>query len=119
MPDRLRDRRAARPQNFPAGREAEHHAHRQAFMAHVIKLNAVRRRLNFLQAEGVGRKAVEPRPPIGGQARPALAHCGAIAMAFEAGLWRVEIQQRLEIAPPARIEPIHNDGDLVEIIWQR
>jgi hypothetical protein len=31
----------------------------------------------------------------------------------------VEIQQGLQITPPAGIEPIHDDGDRVEIIWQR
>ena len=90
----------------------------QALMAHVIELNPVRRRLNFLQPEGVGRKTVEPRSPIGCQVRQALLTLPPVALAFEAGLSRVEIQQGLEIAPPAGIEPIHDDGDLVEIIWQ-
>ena len=79
------------PQNFAVAGEAENHAYRQTFVAHIIKLNPVRRRLDFLQPEGVGCKAVKPRSPIGCQASPALAHRGAIALAFQAGFGRVEI----------------------------
>lgn len=115
---RLRERRAMRPQNFSVACEAEHHAYRQAFVAHIVKSNPLRRRFDFFQRECVGCKAVEARSPIGRQARPALVHRGAIAPAFETGFRRVEIPQCIKIAPPACAEPIHDDGDLVEIIGQ-
>jgi hypothetical protein len=119
LPRPLRDRRAGRPQNFSVGCEAEHHPDRQAFMVHVVKLNTIRRRLDFLQPECIGRNAVKPPSPIGCQSCPALVHRAAIAPAFQAGARRVQIQQRIDIATPARVEPIHDDGDLVEIMWQR
>ena len=118
LPGRPHDRRAMRPQNFAVVGEAEHHACQQAFVAHIIKLNPVRRRFDFFQPERVWSETVEPRSPIGCQGRPTRVHRGAIASALQAGFRRVEIPQRVKIAPPACVQPIYNNGNLVKIVWQ-
>ena len=113
QPKRRQGRRATRMQNFPLAREVEHLVcRRKALMAHVIELNPVRRRLNFLQPEGVGRKTVQPRSPIGCPGAPGPCSLCRHQHWHRADLSHVEIQQGLEIAPPAGIEPIHDDGDL-------
>lgn len=58
-------------------------------MADVVKLNPVRRRFDFFQPEGVGRKVVEPRSPISGEVHPALTDRRVATPAFQAGLLRV------------------------------
>src|SRR4051794_1259370 len=114
----LRTRRAMRLLNFPVRRKNKENANRLALVIQIVKRGAFGHRRDLLQTERGRREDLETRPPIGRERRSACVEAGAIALTFEAGVVCVELQQRFDIALPARIQPVDDDGYLIEIIRQ-
>jgi hypothetical protein len=116
---RLRARLAVRSPDLSLCGEPEKDARGLAIEIQIVESNTVGRRSNLLQAKCGRHWIVQPRAPIGFQSRSAFVKLHTtLALTFEAGIRRVEVQQRLQIARPARIQPIHDNGYLIEIVRQ-
>jgi hypothetical protein len=116
---RLRARRAARSPDLSLCREREKDARRRAVEIQIVESNSVGRWSNLLQPKSGWHEIIQPRAPIGFQSRSAFVKLHTtLALTFAAAIRRVEVQQRLQIALPARIQPIHDDGYLIEIVRQ-
>jgi hypothetical protein len=105
-------------QNLPGRVEREDDANGLAFEIQVIEHDPVSGRRDLLQSEGVGRECLEPRPPVRFQRDPARIGVFAIAVTFQAGIRRIQVEQRAKIVPPAGVEPIDDDGYLIDIVGQ-
>jgi len=99
-------------------REAEDDAHGLAFIAQIVEHDALGGRRDFLQPERGGRKRIEARLSVGFEFGAAFADLCFAAAAFERRIIRIEIEQRGEIVIPARVQPIHHQRYLIEIISQ-
>ena len=101
---------------FPNVIEAETDADRLALIAAIVEHDAVFRGRNLFEAEGDRRLAVQPGPPVGIQFGAAAMNLQGVALAFEARVRGVEVEKRAEIGGPARIEPVHHDGNSVKVL---
>jgi hypothetical protein len=115
---RSRQQAAAGLQNFPGSIEGEVDSNRIALAVQVVERDTVGRRHYFLQPERLRRAGVEPGLPIGLQRNTAAMNRALIALAGEAGIQSVQIEQRVEIALAASIEPVDGDGDLIKVFRQ-
>jgi hypothetical protein len=109
---------APRLPDLSLGGKREEAADRLALKIQVIERNAIGGRRDLLQAKSRRHERLELRPPIGGQRRQPLVTLRATAVAFDACVFGIQSEQRLEIALPARIQPINDYRYLVEIVRQ-
>lgn len=101
--------------NFPELVEAEMDTHRPALVAAVVEHDAVSHGGDRVEVEGDRRRAVQPRPPVGIEFSPAPKHFRAVALALEASFLCIEVEKRIEITRPARIQPVDHHGNPVKI----
>jgi hypothetical protein len=104
--------------DFSAGFEDEEDTDRLSFKIQIIERDAFGRRRDLLQPEGGRRERLKTRPPIGFQRSSARMVAHAIALAFKPRTRCIKIQKRFEIAAPARVEPVNDNGHLIEIFRQ-
>ena len=87
-------------------------------MAQIIEHDALGGRRDFLQPEGGGYERIEARPPVGFEFGAAFADLDLAALAFELRVVGIEVEQRRQVAIPARVQPVDHQCDLIEIISQ-
>ncbi len=105
--------------DFSVGCKDEEDADRFAFIVQIVERDAFGRRRDLLQPERGRRERLKPRPPIGFERRSTRVLARAVASAFKAGALCVKLQKRFEIAAPARVEPVNDNGYLIEIFRQK
>src|SRR6478735_1123485 len=115
---RLRRGRASGALDPGVARKGEQDADRLAFVAQIIEHDALGGRRDFLQPEGVGYEAIEARSPIGFEFGAAFAHLDLAALAFKLRVVGIEVEQRRQVAIPARVQPVDHQRNLIEIIRQ-
>ena len=87
-------------------------------MTEIIEHDAIGGRCDFLQPERGRRQRTEPRPPVGFELGAAFTERHLATAAFERRIGRVEIEQRREVAIPARVQPVDHHSHLIEIVSQ-
>ena len=87
-------------------------------MAQIIEHDALGGRRDFLQPECGGCARIEARPPIGFEFGAAFADLDPATAAFERRVVGIEVEQCRQVAIPARVQPVDDQGDLIEIIRQ-
>jgi hypothetical protein len=103
-------------QNFPGSIERKSNADGFAFAIQIVEHDTIGSRRDLFQPEGIGRERLEPGPPVAFQRSPARIGVSAIALAFQAGIGRIQIEQRAKVVAPAGVEPIDDNGDLIDTL---
>src|SRR3954470_9804670 len=111
----LSRRFAQRGADLAVRAEAKRGADAQRAGDGIFEIDAVGRRMDFLQPKTGRRKSAEPRLPIGFELAPAAIVLRAVARAFDLGVVRIEVEERREVALPAGIHPVDDNSHLVEI----
>src|SRR5262249_38938588 len=95
--------------------EAEPGAEAQGAGDRIFELDALPRGTGFLQAKAGGAEWAEPRSRIGSELAGGAIEMRAVALAFEAGILGIEIDQRSKVALPAGVQPIDDNTHLIKI----
>src|SRR5262249_48247418 len=95
--------------------EAEPGTEAQGAGDRIFELHALPRGTDLLQAKAGGGEGAEPRSPIGFELAAAAIEMRAVALAFEAGIFGIEIEERTKVAVPAGIQPVDDNTHLIKI----
>ncbi len=88
---------------------------RLALVTQIVEHDAVGLGSDLFQTKGDRGLAIQPGSPIGIQLRAAAMNLPALAAALEARVRGVEVEKRVQIAGPARIQPVDHHGNSVKI----
>lgn len=112
----LRRGSATRLHDFPVIGEGKEDADGFAFVTYVVELDPAGARSDLLKRKGIGRNGIELGPPIFLQLAPAPAEVPLVAFTPKACILRIQIEKRLDIAVAAGVEPVDDDGHLIEVL---
>ena len=107
---------AMRLQDFPVSGEGKNDVDGFAFVAEIVEFDPAGGRRDLLELKGVWRVAIEPGSPICFQLAPPPIAFLPFAFAQKTCVLCVQIEKRHEIAAPTGVEPIDDDGHLIEIL---
>jgi len=111
-----RERCAARLQNLPGRIEDEDNTNGLAFEIQIAEHNPLGGRRDLFEFKSIGRERLEPGPPVRFQRSPACIGVSAVALTFQAGIGRIQVEQWAKVVPPAGIEPIDDNSYLIDIL---
>jgi hypothetical protein len=93
-------------------------ADRLAFITAIVEYDTIDLRPDLFEAEGDRGLTVQPGPPVGIQLGPSPMNRDAVAVALHARVFVIEVEQRVQIAGPAGVEPVDDDGYPVKVVGQ-
>ena len=109
-------RPAARLQDFPVSGEGKNDTDGFTFVTEIVELDPARGRCDLLKLKGVWRVAIEPGSPVFFQLVSPPTDFPLFAFAQKTRLRCVQIKKRHEIAASTGIQPVDDNGHLIEIV---
>ena len=109
-------RPAARLQDFPFSGEGKNDTDGFTFVTEIVELDPARGRCDLLKLKGVWRVAIEPGSPVFFQLVSPPTDFPLFAFAQKTRLRCVQIEKRHEIAASTGIQPVDDNGHLIEIV---
>lgn len=104
--------------DLPVRREGKDDADGLAFVTEIVELHPTGAWSDLLERKGIGRNGIEPGPPIFLQLVVAPTEFLLVAFTLKACVLRIQIEKRLEIVVAAGVEPVDDDGHLIEVLPQ-